>query len=576
MPVHNNDIVEKLNKVADLLDIKGENQFRIRAYRSAAQTISGLSQSVSDMIDEGKDVSNLPNVGSSIADKIKEIVDTGSLEQLEKLEKKMPEELVDLMTIPNLGPKKVQTLYEELDISNKDDLEKAAQDGKIQGIEGFGEKTEEKILDELEAAKKGCGKERIKLYVAEEITEPLLDYIKNIKGVQKVDVAGSYRRRKETVGDIDILVVCNDSEKVMDKFVDYEDVTKVISKGETRSSIQLRSGLQVDLRAMAKKSYGSAMVYFTGSKAHNIEIRKMANDKDLKINEYGVFKNEDEHVAGKTEEEVYEQIGLPFINPELRENRGEIEAAQKDKLPRLVKLEDIKGDLQSHSKYSDGKFEIEEMAEAARDKGYEYLAMTDHSKRVTMAKGLDEKKLAKQIEHIDKLNEKWKNFRILKSCEVDILKDGSLDLDDEILKELDIVICSVHYDTNLSKEKQTRRVLKAMENPHFNIFAHPTGRKINERRPYEIDIKKVLKAAKDNGCFLECNAQPDRLDLTDVNCKMAKEMGVKIAISTDAHTKNDLDKMRFGIGQARRGWLEKSDVLNTESWSSLKKTIKRS
>ncbi|MEJ2637689.1 MAG: DNA polymerase/3'-5' exonuclease PolX, partial [Calditrichia bacterium] len=402
----------------------------------------------------------------------------------------------------------------------------------------------------------------------------LVEQLKNVKGVKKVEVAGSYRRQKETVGDIDILVTCKKGAQVMDSFVKYDDVEQVVSKGKTRSTVILRTGLQVDLRVVPQVSFGAAMHYFTGSKAHNIAIRKMGVKENLKINEYGVFKNE-KRIAGRTEEEVYKQVGLPYIEPELREMRGEIEAAQKHKLPHLVQLKNIRGDLQSHTKASDGKLSLEEMADAAREKGYDYLAITDHSKHVTVANGLDEKRLAESIEQIDKLTGKLNGFRLLKSVEVDILSDGKLDLSDDILKELDIVICSVHYNFNLSRDEQTQRVLRAMDNPYFNIFAHPTGRLIGEREPYEIDLEKVMESAKNKNCFLEINAQPDRLDLSDNYIKMAKDMGVKLAISTDAHSKSDLDNMRFGVSQARRGWLEPDDVLNTRKWEDLKKLITR-
>ncbi len=562
MPIHNSDVAEIFTKVADLLDIKGANQFRVRAYRNAAQTISGLSHNVADMVDDGKDLSELSGIGKDLADKIKEIVNTGSLKQLKELEKETPPELTKLMKMETVGPKRVKALYEELNIESIEQLEKAAKQNKVQELDGFGKKTEEKILKEIERIKEGGEQERFKLVVAEEFVQPLVNYLKDLKGVKQAEIAGSYRRLKETVGDIDILVSCKKSSDVMDKFVDYEDVGRVISKGETRSSVVMRNGLQVDLRVVPEVAYGAALHYFTGSKAHNIAIRKMGVKKDLKINEYGVFKGDD-RIAGKKEEEVFEQVDLPFIDPELRENAGEIEAAQKGKLPKLIKLEEIKGDLQSHTTATDGKNSLEEMANAAQELGYEYLAVTDHSKRVSMAGGLNEKQLADQIKEIDKLNKNLKNFLILKSVEVDILEYGSLDLSDEILKELDIVICSIHYNTKLSRDKQTKRVLHAMENPNFHIFAHPTGRLIGERDPYEIDLETVMKAAVKNGCFLELNAQPDRLDLSDTYCKMAKEMGVKITISTDAHTTADLGNMRIGIGQARRGWLETDDVLNT-------------
>jgi DNA polymerase (family 10) len=360
----------------------------------------------------------------------------------------------------------------------------------------------------------------------------------------------------------------------MEHFVSYEDIDNVISKGDTRSSIRLNSGLQVDLRVVSKKSYGSALVYFTGSKAHNIKIRKIAGDKDLKINEYGVFKGDDQ-IAGKTEKEVYEQVDLKYVDPELREDRGEIEAARNDKLPKLVTLEDIRGDLQSHTKASDGKYTMEEMVNAAKEKGYDYFAITDHSQRVTMAKGLDENRMEEQIKKMEELNKEIKGIRILKAVEVDILEDGSLDLEDEILKELDVVVCSIHYNRNLSQKKQTKRILKAMENPYFNIFGHPTGRIIQKREPIKVNMEEIFKTAKEYNIHIELNASPERLDLSDVYCKTCKEMGIKIAISTDAHMKSHLDNMIYGVNQARRGWLEKEDVLNTHKWSNLKKMLKR-
>jgi DNA polymerase (family 10) len=389
-----------------------------------------------------------------------------------------------------------------------------------------------------------------------------------------MEIAGSYRRRKETVGDLDILATCKKGSKVMDSFVEYEDVEKVLSKGKTRSSVVLRSGIQVDLRVVPQVSYGAALHYFTGSKEHNIAVRKMGVKKNLKINEYGVFRGE-KRIAGKTEKEVYKQVALAYIEPELRENRGEIEAAKKGQLPPLIKLKDIRGDLHTHTKSTDGRYKLEDMAKAAEKRGYEYFAVTDHSKHVTVAKGLNAERLARQIEEIDRLNQKMKGIRILKSIEVDILEDGSLDLPDSVLKELDLVTASVHYKFNLSQEKQTERIIKAMDNPLVNIFCHPTGRLINERRPYEVNIERLLEAAQERGCFLELNAHPDRLDLNDAHCKLAKDMGVKVAISTDAHSIDDLDLMRFGISQARRGWLEAEDVLNTRRWEELKKLLKR-
>jgi DNA polymerase (family 10) len=572
MPILNTDIADIFNKIGDLLDIQGANPFRIRAYRNAARTVSNLPRNMSDMIEEGTDPTNLPGIGKDLAEKIREIVKTGSLSKLEEIEAKIPSGLNKLFKISGLGPKRVRALYRNLDVRDLKGLKKAAETGKIHKLKGFGRKMERSILEDLEQME---GKEeRIKLIKAEQRAKPLLAYLKKTKGIKEVVVAGSFRRRKETIGDLDILVSCENGSKVMDRFANYEDVLKVISKGKTRSSVVLRSGLQVDLRVLSRVSYGAALHYFTGSKSHNIAIRGLAVNKKIKINEYGVFKKE-KRIAGKTEKEVYDAVGLSFIEPELRENRGEVEVAQEGKLPVLINLENLRGDLHTHTKETDGRDSLEEMAMAAKDRGYEYLAVTEHSKKVTMAKGMDARRLKKQIEEIDRLNEKLEGIILLKGIEVDILKDGSLDLPDKILKELDLTVCSVHYNRNLSTKKQTERIIRAMDNPYFNILAHPTGRLINEREPYDVDLEKIMEAARDKGCFLEINSHPDRLDLSSRYCKLAKEIGLKVVISTDAHSLADLDFMRFGVYQARRGWLEAEDVINTLSWKQLRKMLKR-
>jgi len=572
MPILNTDIADIFNKIGDLLDIQGANPFRIRAYRNAARTVSSLPRNMSDMIEEGTDPTNLPGIGKDLAEKIREIVKTGSLSKLEEIEAKIPSGLNKLFKISGLGPKRVRALYRNLDVRDLKGLKKAAETGKIHELKGFGRKMERSILEDLEQME---GKEeRIKLIKAEQRAKPLLAYLKKTKGIKEVVVAGSFRRRKETIGDLDILVSCENGSEVMDRFANYEDVLKVISKGKTRSSVVLRSGLQVDLRVLSQVSYGAALHYFTGSKSHNIAIRGLAVNKKIKINEYGVFKKE-KRIAGKTEKEVYDAVGLSFIEPELRENRGEVEAAQEGRLPVLINLENLRGDLHTHTKETDGRNSLEEMAMAAKDRGYEYLAVTEHSKKVTMAKGMDARRLKKQIDEIDRLNEKLEGIILLKGIEVDILKDGSLDLPDKILKELDLTVCSVHYNRNLSTKKQTERIIRAMDNPYFNILAHPTGRLINEREPYEVDLEKIMEAARDRGCFLEINAHPDRLDLSSRYCKLAKEIGLKVVISTDAHSLADLDFMRFGVYQARRGWLEAEDVINTLSWKQLGKMLKR-
>lgn len=571
MPVHNADVAKIFTEVADLLDIEGANEFRVRAYREAARTINQLSRSVTDMVGEGEDLTELPGIGDDLAGKIKEIVETGSLKMLDELEQHTAPELADLMHIPGLGPKRVRKLHDALGITTREELKKAAQVGRIREVEGFGEKTEQNILDRLE---RETGSTRTMLAEVEPVVDSLVEYLKELDPVEQVDVAGSYRRRKETVGDLDVLVLSDDGEAVMDHFVNYEDVSEVVQHGATRSSVVLRSDLQVDLRVVPPDSYGTALLYFTGSKAHNIKLRDWALDEGLKINEYGVFRDE-ERVAGATEEEIYGLFDLPFIVPELREDRGELEAAGKGELPDLIEQDDIRGNLHTHSTDSDGRNSIEEMAEAAKERGLDYLAITDHSTLVAVTQGLDADRLREQIDVIDRLNDEFDGIRILKSIEVDIHEDGSLDLPDEVLEQLDLRVCSVHTKLGLSADKQIERILRAMDNPNFNILAHPTGRRIGERDPMDLDMERLMKGAKERGCFFELNAQPERLDLDDVHCKMAKEMGLPLVISTDAHWENDLDHMRFGIDQARRGWLEADDVLNTRPWEEIAALFER-
>lgn len=573
MPIHNTDIVENFNKVADLLEIKGANPFRVRAYRNAARTIGSLSKSVADLTAEDRPLTDFSGIGKDLAEKIEEIVRTGTLSQLKELEKDLSPGLHDMLRIPKLGPKKIKALYKELDIDDLSSLKKAARDQKIRNLEGFGARTEASILEEIE--RHSWSKSRTKWAVAEEIARSYVDYLQKDNSVKEITVAGSYRRGQETVGDLDILVTVKRRSDIMAHFVDYEDVDQIISRGKTRTSLVLRTGLQVDLRVVPQVGYGAALHYFTGSTAHNIAVRKLAQKKGMKINEYGVFKK-DQRIAGKTEKDVFKQVDLPYIEPELREDRGEIQAAQKNRLPDLIKLADIRGDLHVHTKETDGRDTLEDMVSAAQEKGYAYLAISNHSQHVSVAKGLDRKRLARQIEKIDHLNAKTGNFAILKAIEVDILKDGSLDLQDDILKELDVVIGAVHSDFRLSRQKQTERILRAMDNPVFNILAHPSGRLINAREPYEVDLERLIEAAAERGCFMELNAHPDRLDLNDVFCKTAKDLGVKIAVSTDAHSFNSLDHMHLGIRQARRGWLEADDVLNTRSWQELKNILQRS
>ncbi len=572
MSVHNTEIAEMFSRLAELLEIQGANTFRIRAYRKAAQTIEGLPHSVTSMLADGADLSKLPGIGEDLAAKIQEIVETGNLSLLDQVSSQLPGQLAELAKIPMLGPKRVKMLYDTLGIQDLKGLAKAARAGKIRQLHGFGRKIEEKILAETD--RRSTNEKRIKLNTAEEFAEPILEFLKGIQGVQEAIVAGSYRRRKDTIGDLDILVTCKQAKTIMDRFVAYYEVESVVSKGHTRATVILRSGLQVDLCVVPEESYGAALQYFTGSKAHNIAVRSLAVKKGLKINEYGVFRGE-KAIAGRTEVEIYAQVGLPYFEPELRENWGEVEAGLRHALPDLVTINDIRGDLHVHSKASDGQFSIKDMALAAQKKGYDYLAICDHSQHVTIAHGLNATRLAAQMEEIDRLNHTFKGFTILKGAEVDILEDGSLDLSDDLLERLDLTVCAIHYKFNLPRAKQTERIIRAMDNPYFTILGHPTGRMINEREPYDLDMEQIMAAALEQGCFLEVNAQPVRLDLTDLHCKMAKDMGVKVAISTDAHRTTDLEFMRFGIGQARRGWLEPENILNTSSLKALKTQLQR-
>ncbi len=573
MPIHNSDIATIFSRVADLLEIENANPFRVRAYRNAARVISGMGRSIPEMVSEDADLTELPGIGADLSKKIREIVETGTLKQLGEIEKRVPPSLADLLGIPGLGPKRVGTIHRELGIETLDGLREAAEAGRIRELEGFGEKTEGQILAGIGAAAEGGGK-RVKLADAEEFAEPLVAYLREAPGVKAIAVAGSYRRRKETVGDLDILVTQRRDAEIMERFVAYDDVDRVVSRGQTRSTVILRSGLHVDLRAVAAVSYGAALHYFTGSKAHNVAVRRMAIKQGLKVNEYGVFR-EDVRIAGKTEEAVYEAVGLPYIPPELRENRGEIEAAGSGELPELITEADIRGDLHAHTKATDGRHSIEEMARAARDRGYAYLGITEHSKQVSVADGMGADRLADHIREIEKVNDRIDGITLLKGVEVDILADGSLDLPDGILSELDLVIASIHYRFGLSDDRQTERLLAAMDNPHVSILGHPTGRLIGEREPMGIDMNRVMAKARDRGVCLELNAFPDRLDLSDIHCQMAREAGVRVVISTDAHSTDGLGMMRYGVGQARRGWLTPADVLNTAGLDAVRSRCKR-
>ncbi len=572
MPTKNADIADIFEEIADILEIQNANPFRIRAYRNAARQTRGMGQEIRAYIERGNDLTRLPGIGKDLAGKINEILETGHCQALEKLRKQTSPGLVDLLHIPGLGPRRVHTLFEELDVHTPEQLLRAARDGRVQELSGFGEKTEQSIIRNIEEHIKH--KQRIKLVEAARYAEPLLDYLDSLEIADEVVIAGSYRRRKETVGDLDFLVAASQSDKIMSAFVKYGDVAEIISQGNTRSTVRLKNNLQVDLRVVPKKSFGSALHYFTGSKAHNIALRRRAQQRQLKLNEYGIFKGE-KQIAGKTEESVFKAVDLPWIAPELRENNGEIEAAEEDRLPKLVEPGDLKGDLHAHTRATDGHNSLDEMAEAAKAFGLDYLAITEHSKHLKVAHGLDEKRLLQQIEKIDALNEKLDGITLLKGIEVDILEDGQLDLQDDLLQQLDLVIGAVHSQFHLSRKKQTERIRRAMDHPCFTLLAHPSGRLLEERDAYDVDMPRLIRHARERGCYLELNAQPDRLDLLDVYCHTAKDEGVLISVNSDAHSVNDFANLEYGIGQARRGWLGKDDILNTCSLSELRKLLKR-
>ncbi|MFN6960796.1 MAG: DNA polymerase/3'-5' exonuclease PolX [Rhodocyclaceae bacterium] len=566
MPIHNADIAAVFAEIADLLEIEGANPFRIRAYRNAARIVNEWPRELATLVERGEDLTRLPGIGADLAAKIREIVGTGQCRALEKLRKELPPAITELMHIPGLGPKRVRTLWHELDVQTLEQLARAAHDGRIRALPGFGAKLEANILQAVEQHLSQS--RRFKLAVAAQYAHSLLAWLKGTPAAGQIEVAGSFRRARETVGDLDILVATQEPAAVMRRFTAYEEVAEVLSAGEARGSVVLKSGLQVDLRVIEPASWGAALLYFTGSKAHNIALRKLAQEAGLKLNEYGLFRGHT-RIAGASEEEVYAALGLAWIPPELREDRGEIGAALARRLPQLVSLADLKGDLHVHTKATDGHDTLEAMASEARRLGFEYLAITEHSQRLTMVHGLDARRLLEQCEKIDRLNETFEGFRLLKGIEVDILEDGSLDLPDAVLGELDVVVGAIHSRFDFSRAKQTERILRALERPYFTILAHPTGRLIDGRPPYDVDMARIMRAARQRGCFIELNAHPERLDLTDSDCLMAKDEGVLVAIDSDAHSRADFANLRYGVGQARRGWLEAKDVLNTRPLAEL-------
>jgi len=567
MPKHNAEVAAVFSKIADLLEIENANPFRVRAYRNAARLIQGLSRDLGEMVERGEDLRDLPGIGEDLSKKIVEILETGHCRFLEQLEKQEPPALTELLQVPGLGPKRVKALWQALQVESLEDLAAAARAGRIRMLPGFGEKTELHILELLTAHLSRIP--RVSIAQAAPVAEDLLRLLRSVPGVQEAVVAGSFRRGQETVGDLDLVVTARLDSPVMERFVHHEDVAEIFAQGPTRATVVLRSHLQVDLRVVAAESFGAALHYFTGSKSHNIAIRRRAQGLGLKVNEYGIFRGK-ERVAGETETAVYAAVGLPYIEPELRENRGEIEAAALGKLPHLVQEEDLRGDLHCHSAASDGHDRLEDLAAAAQARGWEYLAITDHSRALRVANGLDPLRLRRQMDEIDLLNGKLRGFTLLKGCEVDILEDGSLDLPDALLRDLDIVIGAVHSHFDLPRARQTARILKAMDHSAFTFLAHPSGRLIGSRPAMDLDLPRIIRHARERGVFLEVNAQPQRLDLPDIQAQAAKEEGVLLAVNSDAHSRFDFDHLRWGVLQARRGWLEKKDVLNTRSLPELR------
>jgi len=563
----NDEIAGLFDEIADLLEIEGANPFRIRAYRQAARTLRGLERPAADLLAQGKDLTELSGIGADLAGKIAEVVATGHVAMLDRLHGELPAGLVELLRVPGIGPKRAKLLHDKLGIASMAGLQRAATAGKLEGLPGFGAKS---IAAIATAAKTQVEKPRRPLLASvQPEADALIKHLRGARGIGECIVAGSYRRQRETVGDLDILATAKDSRPVIDRFVAYDRVAKISAQGPTRATVILASGLQVDLRVVPAQSYGAALVYFTGSKPHNIALRKLAIARGLKLNEYGVFKGE-RAVAGETEASVYRAVGLRVVPPELREDRGEIEWARQRPFPSLIETSDLKGDLHCHSKASDGQASIAEMAEAARRFGLSYLAITEHSRRLGIAHGLDARRLGRQIDEIDRLNDRLKGIVLLKGIEVDILEDGALDLPDTILGRLDLVVGAVHGAFNLAPEKQTARLLRAIDHPHFSILAHPEGRLLESREGMSFDMTRVIEHARQRRCFLELNAQPERLDLSDIYCRAAKEAGVLVSIGSDAHRPADFNYLRFGIGQARRGWLTAKDVVNTRPLSQLK------
>ncbi len=570
----NNNIIEILYEISELLELKNENKFKIRAYQKLAQFLAGYDKELSDVYaQKGKQgLTEIPHLGEGIAKKIIELLDTGKLKYLDELKSSLPEGLETLLKIPGMGPKTAFTIGEKFKIKTVSELEKLLKTHKLADVKGFGEKTEEKLLKGIELYRKGSSRKLlVEAYAA---ADAIISELEKNRHVKKISVAGSLRRMEETVGDIDILTVASDAKSVMEDFCSMKIVKDVIAKGEKKSSVNTVFDMQADLRVVEEESYGAAMQYFTGNKTHNVLTRELAVKKGFKLNEYGLYKGE-KLLAGKDEEGIYEKLGLQYIPPELRIGGDEIDAAKENRIPALVELKDIKGDLHVHSEDSDGTDSIEKIADEAKKAGYKYAAITDHSAALTIARGLDKDRILKQLEEIDRVNKKQSGAFLLKGTEVDILDDGSLDYPEEILKKLDIVIGSVHRKFKMTKEEMTQRLLVAMDNKYLNIIGHISGRMINEREAYEVDYEKIFDRAIKTNTAIEINSQPVRLDLKDIYVREAVKMGVKLAINTDAHRAEQFKYMFYGIGVARRGWAKKEDVINTMQLKDLIKWMEK-
>ncbi|QDU55153.1 DNA polymerase/3'-5' exonuclease PolX [Aeoliella mucimassa] len=572
----NREIAAVFEKMADLLEFQGANPFRVRAYRNGSRRLQDLPDSIAVLVEQESDLTKLDGIGKDLAEKIATLVKTGSLPQLEELLAEIPEGVLALMRIPGLGPKKASVIYKELGVETLEQLREACEAEKVRDLKGFGAKTEKTIMDGIALAERAG--ERVYWATADEIVQRIHEHLQNCKAVEQLAVAGSYRRGRETVGDLDFLVDASDVASVMDHLGEFDDVADVIARGDTKMSVRLDSGMQVDLRVVPTESFGAALQYFTGSKEHNVVLRSMAKDRGLKINEWGVFRvdgDNEEYLAGAQEADVYAALDLPCYPPELRENRGEFDYTSKKDLPKLLELDDLVADLHMHTTATDGKQTIREMVAAAQQRGLKYIAITDHSKRVTMARGLDADRLRTQWDEIDKVNDEVEGILVLKGIECDILEKGGMDLPDDVLAEADWVVASVHYGQNQERQQITDRILGALENRWVSAIAHPTGRLINKRDRYAVDLEAVMQAAKANGKLLELNANPARLDLDDVHCARAKQLGIPIVINSDAHSIHGLDVLRYGVLQARRAGLTAKDVANTRSWKAMSKLIKR-